>query len=222
MPGLRERKKQQRRERILGVALDLFLRDGYSRTSMRDIAAGADVGVGTIYNYFESKTDLLAAVFERETAVGLARGEEVLSNSGLDPLEKVKALMSLYVRMMVGYPLDLIREAMLATRLRPGPMTNRFVQLDMEAMAQLSRLLADLQQEGAVSGEFEPNEQAMVLYGIVLTWLMMAMMAEEPEVDRIEAQILRQTELVFQGLAPRRGEPWCRPGPGGGPPEGGE
>jgi AcrR family transcriptional regulator len=58
-PGLRERKKQQTRETIARVALELFAEHGYEETTLADIADAADVSKRTIFAYFESKEDIL-------------------------------------------------------------------------------------------------------------------------------------------------------------------
>ena len=44
------------------VARQQFEQKGYSKTSMREIAESADVGVGNIYNYFASKDELFHEV----------------------------------------------------------------------------------------------------------------------------------------------------------------
>ena len=51
-------RKEYTHEQIVNVARMLFLRDGFNKTSMRDIANGAGIGVSNLYNYFESKDEL--------------------------------------------------------------------------------------------------------------------------------------------------------------------
>lgn len=56
--GLRERKKQQTRDLISRVALELFDRQGFAATTIPEIARAADVSPRTVSSYFPAKEDL--------------------------------------------------------------------------------------------------------------------------------------------------------------------
>jgi AcrR family transcriptional regulator len=57
-PGLRERKKQQTKERLITAALLLFKDRGYEGATVEAIAEQAEVSVTTFFRYFDSKEDV--------------------------------------------------------------------------------------------------------------------------------------------------------------------
>lgn len=63
--GLREKKKREAKERILKSAEKIFVSEGYTKATTARIARDAEVGEGTIYNYFGSKSDILIAIFKK-------------------------------------------------------------------------------------------------------------------------------------------------------------
>jgi AcrR family transcriptional regulator len=67
-PGLRERKRQQTRERLTRMAMALFLERGFEATTLDDIAAAADISRRSFFHYFASKEDVVFAWQEEITA----------------------------------------------------------------------------------------------------------------------------------------------------------
>jgi AcrR family transcriptional regulator len=57
----RERKKEEVRTRIIETAIRLFARHGMANVTVDHIADMADIGKGTVYNYFETKEDIVVA-----------------------------------------------------------------------------------------------------------------------------------------------------------------
>lgn len=60
----REREREKRRLAILDAARTVLFRDGMTAVSMNKIAEAAEVSVGTLYLYFDSKEELFAALQE--------------------------------------------------------------------------------------------------------------------------------------------------------------
>lgn len=52
------------RQEIIEVSRQLIQEQGWRAVSIRSVASACNVSVGSIYNYFQSKTDLMAAVIE--------------------------------------------------------------------------------------------------------------------------------------------------------------
>ena len=57
----RARKKAATRAQIVAAAIQLFSQKGIEAVTVDEIAAAADVGKGTIYNYFQTKEDIIVA-----------------------------------------------------------------------------------------------------------------------------------------------------------------
>ncbi len=53
--------------RIIEVAQDIFMKYGFRKSTMDEIAAAAGKGKSTLYHYFKSKEDVFAAVIEKES-----------------------------------------------------------------------------------------------------------------------------------------------------------
>lgn len=54
--------REQKRIRIMGAALDLFAEKGFASTSINMIAKHAHISKGLMYNYFESKEELIRII----------------------------------------------------------------------------------------------------------------------------------------------------------------
>ena len=66
MPGIREQKKRKTRKAIMEAAVRLFSEKGFEKTSIEQLARAAGIGKGTIYSYFETKTEIFHAFCEDE------------------------------------------------------------------------------------------------------------------------------------------------------------
>src|SRR5438309_10784625 len=81
-------KAEETRTRILTAALDLFRRQGFAETTMREIAAEAGVALGSAYYYFDSKEALVLAFYERASNEMNTRIEAALAGPAPKNLEK--------------------------------------------------------------------------------------------------------------------------------------
>lgn len=95
------RPRLQRRERILDSAAVLFRQQGYSQTTVRQIADAVGVQSGALFYYFHSKESILAAV--------IARGLEQISNAvdaachqGQAPRERLRVMLVAHLEVLLG------------------------------------------------------------------------------------------------------------------------
>jgi len=92
MPGLRVRMKERRREQILAVARQLFRKNGYSKTSLAEIAEQAEVSIGTIYTYFGSKGAIYYELAKPLLTQVTAKADRVIKSPPADPIEAMLLL----------------------------------------------------------------------------------------------------------------------------------
>ncbi|MDE0716670.1 MAG: TetR/AcrR family transcriptional regulator [Rhodospirillaceae bacterium] len=81
-----ERRRRRNREALIQAAYDVVSRKGIDATTVHDITEEADVGLGTAYNYFPSKDDLILAAIE-QSMDRLARRIETVTDTFDDPAQ---------------------------------------------------------------------------------------------------------------------------------------
>ncbi|UAJ10109.1 TetR/AcrR family transcriptional regulator [Glacieibacterium megasporae] len=92
-----------RRSRILDGARAAFMRYGFERSSMADIAAGAGVSRTALYHYFPGKEDVLQAVVDELHARHLNAATEALERS-----ETLASALAALIDAKFGRTLDLV------------------------------------------------------------------------------------------------------------------
>ena len=65
-PAVSDEDKLRRRDEIMAAAKKVFARNGFHATTIADIANGAGLAYGSIYQYFDSKEDLFQALMAAE------------------------------------------------------------------------------------------------------------------------------------------------------------
>lgn len=85
-------KKPEVRDAILKTALRLFSKKGYVRTTLEDIARGADVSSANVYVYFRSKLEILYAIYDPWMRERLGALEARLKENAA-PEEKLRLLL---------------------------------------------------------------------------------------------------------------------------------
>jgi AcrR family transcriptional regulator len=93
MSGRRERKKRAVRAAVVDAASAMFERRGFEETRIDEIAEAADIAVGTVYNHFPTKSDILLAVLltDVETvlqAAGTFDGPLSIASSVIDAMDR--------------------------------------------------------------------------------------------------------------------------------------
>jgi AcrR family transcriptional regulator len=152
MAGLRERQKADRERRILEAAAGLFREVGYDAARIEDIAERAEVSVGTFYNYYQNKGDILLATVGMEVEEVLAAGEAIVADPPGDVAEALRQLINQYYdHSLVYLSKEMWRTAMAISIQQPEtPFSKRYTALDARLCAQVQTLIQRLQLKGVV------------------------------------------------------------------------
>lgn len=185
------------------AAARLFREAGYGAVRMEDIAAAADVSVGTLYNYFATKGDLLLAIVTMEVEEVLTAGASVLANPPDDPAQALDALIGgYYDHSQVYLSKAMWRTAMALSIEAPDtPFSQRYTALDKMLTAQVCDMVAALQRRGRLKAGVPASIVGAVLFNNLNQMFIEFVKAEDMEMAALRASVRRQTALIVGLLA---------------------
>jgi len=93
--------KEEKKKQIIQAAMQVFSKNGITKSKMIDIARAAGIGKGTIYEYFRSKEEIFSAAFH-----AMFGEMESMLNEGLQNTDDPK----LKLEQLVGITLDYHKE----------------------------------------------------------------------------------------------------------------
>jgi AcrR family transcriptional regulator len=201
--GLRDEKKRKRRDRVFRAALKLFEKKGFAATTMKEIAERAELGVGTLYNYFPSKNALLLGIMEKkmeEISQDAWRSIVAIFRQEKDPqriMEKILALVLHGFLLFSKRTWIEIFHAFFSTErdLEQG------LRLDLEGIRMLERIIRIMQNRGLVQSRFSASAVALNLYSVLVVQLMIHLFVPGSSEEELHRAVSAQLELIFQAIA---------------------
>ena len=205
MPKITQAKRESRRQQILDAALACFSRDGFHATTTGDIVRESGVSQGTLYLYFATKDDIVAALADDRQ-----QGEaflNALAQSEPDPVHGLFLMLELYGKTLADPRRAEMRrvgiqgwgEALRSEAIR-GSITAGLANV----RAAIVRLIERGQQAGEVKANVDPEAAARIMIatfqGLVLqsSWGEMFDMAA---VGRLMRRMIAGAFLTASGLA---------------------
>lgn len=185
-------------DKILHTAQRLFVQQGYTATSMRQVAAETGIGKATIYHHFPDKQAIVMALFQENTA---SKNEILeLVRAEADPRARIQVAATASIKFLFRSIeiMQIMRREVEGGRER---IQTGFLDFLQEYLA----LLADAVRRGTLQGIFrpvDPDDAARVLMTMIQGTFAMAYLggrsAENPE--EAAAALL---EIYFQGIDAR-------------------
>jgi TetR/AcrR family transcriptional regulator, mexJK operon transcriptional repressor len=190
------------RARILAAARRLFLDQGFDRTGMEAVAAGADVGLMTLYRHFRTKETLFRAVMEAECGMrGRLSGPADIWSLPPD------AALAAFGRAAVA---TLLEPDQLALRRLAIAEAGRFPELGRIwretgpalGVAEVSAYVADLARDGRLRID-DPDAFAEAFLALLDRLPQRGLLGCGPiTTDAIEADVARAVSLVLAAASP--------------------
>jgi AcrR family transcriptional regulator len=201
LPG-NDRLKKDKKNRILEAAAQIFAQKGYAGASVADIALKAEIGKGTVYEYFKSKEDLFFAVFEWFMWQIDAAAKVGISVLGGSAAERLIALSDSIMGMW-----DEIEDAFILTMefwaaSASSQMCDRFKKAFRLLYAEFRGTVVALIKDGIDRGEFRPDAKPEpIAAALVGTWDALFLQAWFEENFDPAATANEFLKVLIQGLS---------------------
>ena len=188
---------EDKRRHLLDAAVRVFARKGFHATRVGDIAEEAGVAHGLLYHYFESKDQVLEAVFHENWSVLLARiaSVEETDEPAADQLRHIAAIV---LRTWLHLP-DVVR-VVIREFGRSPELADRISELAQPIDA-IERVIARGVERGEFRQDIEPRVAATVVYGSIDELLTAFVLGRLPSGED-DVAVAEQTllQVTLQGL----------------------
>lgn len=188
-------------DRLVDVAVEVFLQHGYDRASMVDIARASGLGKSSLYHHVSSKEELLDRGVGRALDVLIGMLDETEASEALEAIERLR----LIVRRTVEITMDHLPEVALLLRVRGNSAAERHAVERRRAFdRRVARVVREAMENGSIRDDLDPLVATRLVFGMTnstVEWYRPRGAADrEVLVDAVE-------RLVFaglQGLPPAR------------------
>jgi AcrR family transcriptional regulator len=186
-----QRRKEKTKHELLAAARKVLAEKGYHNAKIIDIAAAADIGVGTFYLYYPTKDALFLELIE-ETARALKEDIEAARSTVESAVEKLRAANRAFFH-FAQKNRDLLKIIF--------GHGNTFNELLRQVYAMFVADAADRVTEGVSRTEFRPLPPYVVANALVGMAAQVVSWWIEQEEPSAEAMAETMTDFILHGLA---------------------
>lgn len=203
MSGLRAQKKADKNRRILEAATTLFRKVGYDSARIEDIAEMAGVSVGTFYNYYKNKGDMLMATVSMEVEEVLDAGHEIIERDLDNVGHALSELIGKYYDHSLTYlSKEMWRTAMSLSIAQPEtPFSKRYTALDHRLSKQVCDLFRALQSRGIVRKDVDCEATGELVFNNVNMMFIEFVKDEDMDVAGLKEEVERQSQPLVRMMS---------------------
>ena len=203
MSGLRARQKADRHRRIIEAAAELFREAGYEGAKIEAIATQAEVSIGTIYNYYQNKGDILGAIVSLEVNEVLNAGRGVVAKPPANVGDALDTLVGIYIEHSLHYlSKEMWRQAMaISMQLPDSPFGQAYTALDRSLTEQISALIARLQSLSLVRQDIDGQALGELIFNNMNMMFIEFVKRDEARIPELRLAIRRQNRILVAAIA---------------------
>jgi AcrR family transcriptional regulator len=203
MGGLRAKHKADRDGRILDAAAELFREAGYEGAKIEAIAAAAEVSVGTIYNYYQNKGDILVAIVSMEVNEVLNAGRGVVAEPPRNVGDAIDTLIGIYIEHSQSYlSKEMWRQAMAISTQQPdSPFGRTYTGLDRALTDQICALIARLQHLALVRPAVDGRAVGELLFNNMNMMFIEFVKSGTQTIAELRGSIRRQNRVLVDAVS---------------------
>ncbi|NKX44659.1 TetR/AcrR family transcriptional regulator [Roseicyclus persicicus] len=187
MPRITPEAMEERRAKIIAAARRVFAAKGLSKVTLRDVFREAGLSAGAVYNYFQSKDDLILAV----TEAGMA---EALSafGGGAGPAADLDAIIETFLDGLARMdPAEAPRvDLMIAAEALANPDVHRAVTGNRAAVRAALVALVERRQAGGRWTGLPAHALADLLYATYQGLILSVALGERPDIAGVRTALI--------------------------------
>ena len=177
----RERERADRRTQILDAAQRVFYDRGVELATMDEVAEAAQLGKGTLYNYFRTKEDLLGGVAARHMRRIVAKYDQAgeLASDGRDQVRWMLLAYAEHMSTPINHLKMVISRFIQGTGPEPDSRSGQLMRDNVtHLMALYGRAIERGQADGSIRADLEPLPLCMKLWSCLNGTLLLKLQME--------------------------------------------
>ena len=197
MTGMRERKKAQNRAALLASGRKLFASKGVDATSMESVAADADISTPSLYNYFGSKDELLAAIIVQDLEAEIADAGTVVAKPPKPARSAYLKLIRIYFTAFDSIDRAMLRRFTAHAIAREDSAYIDYFGVDSQLLSQIEKMTIAMCDAGTLPQGTEPKRLARAVFSIANSEYYAYIADDEIRSDRVVKIIADQIDLLL-------------------------
>jgi AcrR family transcriptional regulator len=200
--NLREKHRRNRVTQVLDAAAELFAHRGYEATRIEQIAEQASVAPATIYNYFDTKPNLLLALALRHVRQAIPERRSFLAKLPADPVKGFTAFERLLAEQALRHlSRDCWRIILSAQFLEPaGRAASTGARLATLISLQYVQIIRAYQARGRIRPDVDPASLADLIVGITTMDFGRFVARADGTIEEMLSIGVKRIKLIMTGL----------------------